>query len=541
MKKKILLMTAMVAVLMCVFAIFVSAAEPSYKDGEWIYAADGVTKITLRDTEGNPLIWYLSGEELKYVRADQTDETQSVYVKYNISASGSGFSGVSPEKTLKDIDIYENGVQIEGAGNTSAIVLFNMEKLDIDALNGWLWGSKHGCCPNMRGIYFPSSLKYIGQEGFTNTKLVQIWNMENTQLEYMNSCDFAATSTLTQEATNGVFQCPFTYGPPINLQRSKIKVYILNPVSEFNTCQKWYQFVRECSNLEKVIASSHYSIGFGEEAFRGTQNKYITFITGTEEDATNMRDNTQSAHNSGFKASIIISYDEYLKDQATYDNATNQAYIVYGYNYCDAFYKGTHQEDNNPCMVNCERCNTYGVAEKNPIHTLTATITYTSYDKAGEKKVHCTNDGCQYSDTEEASALFVSLGYSKPVNGNGSFTVGYQINSKAMNEYSTLTGKTFKYGLFVASQSKLGNNEAIDENGTAAQGVISADMTKIQHTVFELKIRGFVTDEQKAVKLALGAYVIETDSEGTSVSYLQIGTPLNGDKYYFTSYNEMMN
>jgi len=65
MKKKILLLCVMVAVLACILAISVCAAEPSYKDGEWIYADDDVTKLAIRDTDGNPLIWYMNGEELK--------------------------------------------------------------------------------------------------------------------------------------------------------------------------------------------------------------------------------------------------------------------------------------------------------------------------------------------------------------------------------------------------------------------------------------------------------------------------------------------
>jgi len=185
--KKIVLILSTVLVITCLFAISVSAAEPSYADGEWIYAADGTTKLAIRDTDGNPLLWYMNGEELKYVRADQTDKTQSVYVEYGISAGGSGFDTkvFSPQKTLKSIKVFDNGTEIMGYGSDLAaqkIVLMNLEWMDIDAFNGWLFGNKNGCCPLLRGIVLPSTLKGIGQEGFTNTKLVQIWNLENTQL-----------------------------------------------------------------------------------------------------------------------------------------------------------------------------------------------------------------------------------------------------------------------------------------------------------------------------------------------------------------------
>ena len=353
MKKKLLVIVAIMAMLIAVFAITASAAEPSYKDGEWIYAADGTTKLAIRDTDGNPLIWYMNGEELKYVRADQTDTTQSVYVVYKIEAGGNGFdtSILNPQKNLKDIDIYDNGTQIECSGINSALVLFNMEKLNIDALNGWLWGNKNGCCTKMRGIVFPSTLKGIGQEGFTNTKLVQAWNLENTQLFYLNSCSPFSTSTFTQEATGGVFITPYVDAAPISVQGSGVKVYIMSPVSTFNTCQKWYQLFRGCNKLEKVYAPEIMSQGYGEEAFRDNSSKYIVFYTGNEQGAIDMRTNTQEYCNGSLRGATIISYETYLADPTTYDNSTSTIYIVHSTNYCDAFYASTHLGDDYDCTT----------------------------------------------------------------------------------------------------------------------------------------------------------------------------------------------
>ena len=55
--------------------------------------------------------------------------------------------------------------------------------------------------------------------------------------------------------------------------------------------------------------------------------------------------------------------------------------------------------------------------------------------------------------------------------------------------------------------------------------------------MFELKIVGF-TDEQKDVKLAMGAYVAKIDRESTTYSYMQDDE--NGifdGRYCFVSYN----
>ncbi|MBQ2809585.1 MAG: hypothetical protein IJF11_01695 [Clostridia bacterium] len=535
MKRKLILLMAIVMALMCFFAISVSAAEPSYADGEWIYAADGTTKLAIRDTDGNPLIWYMNGETLKWVRADQTDTTQSVYVKYSISSGGSGFdtSKLNPEKTLKDIDIYDNGTQIEGSSINSQIVLFNMEKLDVDAINGWLWGNKNGCCTLMRGIVFPSTLKGIGQEGFTNTKLVQIWNLENTQLYYINACGFAQTSTLTQEATGGVFKNPQTVdAAPISAQYSNIKVYVMSPVCTFNTCQKWYQLFRGCNSLEKIIVPSHFAIGFGEEAFRDTPNKYITFITGTEADATNMRDNTQAAHNGGFQSSKIISYETYLADKETYDNATNQAYIVYGYNFCEAFYDNKHDLDvSKSCLIgdDCKReeCD-YATTTEFTSHSKAEALIYANgFASEGVYKCYCTNyELCEAMDgytVEARPAIFGTTGgYS--TNATGGITGGWIVDPNLVKEYNDLNPtKPINFGVVMINPTYLNGNRFFNDDyevdlKDGGKGAMMVPMSTNEYASFKFTVSGFTSDVLKDLELVITAYAYV---EGEDVQFIQ--------------------
>ncbi len=531
MKKKIFLTLAIVVVLTCLFAIAVSAAEPSYKDGEWIYAADGTTKLAIRDTDGNPLIWYMNGEELKYVRADQTDETLDVYVKYSISAGGSGFDAnvFSPQKTLKDIDVYDNGTQIEGATINSQIVLFNMEKLDIDALNGWLFGNKNGCCTIMRGIVLPSSLEGIGQEGFTNTKLVQIWNLENTQLFYMNASTFASTSTLTQEATGGVFKCPQTVdAAPITAQNSQIKVYVLSPVSTFNTCQKWYQLVRNCKKLEKVIASSNSKIGFGEEMFRDTPNQYITFFTGSEEDATSMRDNTQDYCNGGFKAAEIISYETYLSDQTTYDEAS-KVYIVYGYEFCLGFYNNVHDiksdDPDNKCCGICQReeCGKFAI-KQDAEHAEISKLAFGENKSdivdyyANMSVVHvCKYCETEMADAEEYGAMFENKGMSASLYDTVAIAFEIAINYDALKVYENITETTLAYGLVVSADPTATPITGVaDGNAVVGANTIKVSMTGAGYTNISTKIVNVPTTKT----LNCAGYVIE----GEKVTYLNYET-----------------
>ena len=164
-------------------------------------------------------------------------------------------------------------------------------------------------------------------------------------------------------------------------------------------------------------------------------------------------------------------------------------------------------------------------------------IVYSNYSQNGEKTVICGN--CGEQAVLEAPALFTCLGYSAPEDGIGGIAIGFTVNNVAIAEYEEATGKNVKYGVFAVLQSKLGDKDVFAEDGRAAEGVISAEITNYQFVAFELKIVGF-TDEQKDTKLAMGAYVAVTDGETTEYSYMQSGTPNENEKYCFVSYNDIV-
>ena len=49
-----------------------------------------------------------------------------------------------------------------------------------------------------------------------------------------------------------------------------------------------------------------------------------------------------------------------------------------------AFYEDEHVEDNNPCVINCSKCNVSGMAGSNPVHNEFLSIEYANgSDKGG--------------------------------------------------------------------------------------------------------------------------------------------------------------
>ena len=165
-------------------------------------------------------------------------------------------------------------------------------------------------------------------------------------------------------------------------------------------------------------------------------------------------------------------------------------------------------------------------------------IAYTDFSKAGCKTLKCAKCGADDITGGEAPALFICLGYSTPEDGREGLAIGFTLDKEALAEYEETTGKALNYGVFAILKDRLGDNDVFAQDGTAIAGAINADITSYEFTAFELRIEGFI-DEYKDVKLAMGAYVAETDGETTKYSYLQAGTPAENEKYCFVSYNDI--
>ncbi len=204
----------------------------------------------------------------------------------------------------------------------------------------------------------------------------------------------------------------------------------------------------------------------------------------------------------------VINASDYVETN-TYTGVN----LVVGYSHCVAYNNGVHQDKTDDIIV-------------------------TSFLEDIKVVSKCNLCG-MYDENGKISALFVCLGYSAPEYGTGGIAIGFMVDDKAVSEYEAITEKTVRYGVFAVSQYRLGDNDIFGEDGTASEGVVSANMTAYETAAFELKITGF-TDEQKDTKLAMGAYVAVTDGETTEYSYMQGGEPNENEKYSFVSYNDVV-
>lgn len=362
------------------------------------------------------------------------------------------------------------------------------------------FNNPNGGTTKIVGLVLPEGLTSIGEYAFTRCDITEI----------------VLPSTLT------------TIGQSVFLGCTSLK-----KVVALNTCFGQSMF-QNCSNVNELVLTERF-VTLGKDALASvSQTSFITYYTGTDYE----RIKSVCSSTTRLSQGKYYTYEDYINGDYTY----NKFMVIYDVNLCVAAFDGVHTEpqDDGNCTtaVTCSMCKEHTFKEALQ-HTIGEKITYTSFLEVGEYYNGCTNDGCTVGTTEETKALFAFLGYSVAEFGNGGMAICFSVDKEAIAKYEQVTGDTVKYGLFAASQKKLGTADIFDSNGNAADGVINADVTAFDLDIFELKITG-LTDENKGARLAIGAYVAVTGEGGVEYSYLQSSAPASGEKYYFVSYNDVL-
>ena len=519
MKKKILLIVSMVALLICVLAISTSAitqaeADKYYYDKVYV-TADGTQSLPIYEKVGDtyyPLVWFaydVLGEdgttvlETKYVKARFEDVTM-----YSQEPNQGRFNGVYYEYT------DENG--------------------DTIVLN-----SNHAVLINMRGGVASKTMRANGSNSWTNVTIKTLeWS--NTYLGYPSFTKIEAVyfplslTVASAPSTARVVDIDRHHNVSISFdtgafRNSTIKEIFVPGSANFNGGNSQFQWAK---SLETMIFGKGFNQNINGYTFQDTSLKRVYWMgTLSELNAITIAEN----NNKPFLDLTRISLTDYLAlDTATQDVGK---YLIYDVTECYLY--GHTPVKVNDCVAQCSICEET-IVNHNENASLDVSIVYTSYLQGGSKITACTNENCTHSVTTEAPALFTCLGYSASENGDGGIAVGYTVNKTAINTYEEFANVSLNYGVFAISQEKLGTGDVFDENGTVSANAISFDVTGYEYSAFVLKIVGF-TDAQKDVKLAMGAYVAVNDGEKTTYSYMQDEKKGNSDgRYYFVSYNDIV-
>ena len=285
----------------------------------------------------------------------------------------------------------------------------------------------------------------------------------------------------------------------------------------FYNCKK-LQYIRLPENLKKINANSFVGINLTVVV-----PKSVTIF-----EASNW-------------SSLTVQFTGNTSDHTGWAyQPSNISYVEH----CDAYYNGQHLTvDDFDCTTPllCANCGKE-FAKAQDSHDIKTSCTYENgFLNAGCYESKCQNQGCTYVEkSEKLDALFICLGYAVQEYGNSGIAIGYAINNKAIDNYKEITGATLKYGGFVALKDKIVNDSIFGNDGNAVEGAKITDISDRKFDLYEFKVTG-ITDDYKSVKLAMGVYVAVTSNETTKYAYLQNGTLAEGEKYVFTSYNELVN
>ena len=530
MKKRIFLMLAIVAVLVCALAITVGAQEikrfetDELQSGENITYLEGINEdMYLSDTgRNNSFYELLDPDFMARAVLKNSDGTYTTYPAWYFITYIQYLNGAEYSYTTDRINAMSD---ITGETySTSSIIRFEFPE----------YKAGHGF-----------SIKSYGSYGFVNAKYVRVPS-HATSISFRNAqnlveIEYAPGTVITSVSDKAFVDCH-------SLEIVRMPNSATSMGSEI-VCF-WSTNGSTAALKEIYLGASMASMGTKNPLNTANVNGLKIYVPETIDGATysfsthfpakSMLIFTGTkAQAEAFGALKTISYEEYKESGFAHEAGT----IVYGYSACDAFYDGQHVEktqDTNPCvLVDCENCRVQNLYVGNDsTHILASTTVYARYDMAGEDVIYCTNAGCIHRVATEAPALFKCLGYSVQSFGKGGVALAYSVNGEAIEEYTLKTGNSLKYGVFAVLKDKLGDNDVFSADGTVADGVINAEVSGYALSVFEIKVTGF-SDEQKDIKLAIGAYVEIENECAKEYSYMQFGTPNDGEKYSFVSYNDI--
>lgn len=535
MKKKLFLVAVMVFAFVLALTVAVSAEaihNSTTVDYDATVTLNDGTVLPLYDENNEALIWYISGTKEDGKNAYSSIRADDSQVLWHTKSWGevTGVSivltsGATYNKTtfvvvnMMDDDVVSNFGE---GGHT------NLGK----AITGFKW--VFDGCKNLEYAYLRLDTDGIYQTGFQGC----------SKLKYINLEDLTKLKRL---GNTGVFNgCTSLFsGQVLDLSKTTLEkiddgenIFKDVPIKGIILPETFWRFTasntfKDCTSLETVILDQNIS-QVGSNIFNGCTALRAIFFVGTEEKLDTFIANAEAAgSNEIITGATKVSYTAY-KALSSEAKATN-TYIVYDYSWCDAYNSGIHGETTtvNACVGICSVCNDFIVNHVDGNTSIS--ITYSSYEQDGIKTTTCLNESCTHTESTSAPALFTCLGFSVPSSGKQGIVIGFLINSNALAEYKNTTQGEFSFGVFAVLEQNIGTSDVIDANGVTAPKTICAELDSYDLVAFDLVVIGF-GDDQKDIDFAMGAYVID----GDKVSYLQARAPQDGAKYYFASYNTVL-
>ena len=527
--KKFLLVSLMITLLVCLFTVVVGAQETTVEDADFvggiIYKSTTNEFGTVNTAADTSTVYYYTStldttSRMVLKNADGTYSTYpTIYVMYTVTDSQGprwGFEKLNEitgeaydVSSVARIEFPEGTNHVRGSSfkNNTELVY-----VKIASTINQIKGNAFEGCSNLSKIEFNLNFEKYPEFG-SNLKSI---NNGSVFKNCTSLTELILPNSVTEVNTGAISGC------------TNLKVF--NPGASFTkTNNQPIGAPTESFILSDTYQGNCMLFSYDRISKPNRPTTLVFYYTGTLAQAQNLQEIETQCYE--IKYGTLVSYDEFTS--STFVRDTSLHYFVYGYNYCDAFFGGNHEiEAVNNCVSTCSVCDDT-IIKHNDLNAEAVTLTYDKgFLNIGVHKVVCSNEGCGYDVTVEAPAIFVCSGYSTPENGKCGLAISFTVNKNALADYEAINSESLKYGAFAVAYNNIGENDILSMNNA-----VMAEIDR-EYGSFEMKLTGFETEAQMNAKLTIGAYVIDKSGK---VTYLQPGTPLEGDKYCYVSYNSIVN
>ena len=537
----------MSALLLCLLATAVYAVEVDYSETATL--ADG-TVVPIYDSEGTPLIWYVSGTDADGNKLyssvpnnrNEANGSNDTYVTYTIN------KGYKTQLENINYHIY-NGTDYEVYTEESLETVV----VNLRGLTDFIYIHKGFKCSDIQYVYFNETLYDFCDyfKGSTALRLVDLSVCTSLEgglggVRNFYNCTNLHTVRLAPEVAYSL-KCN------ANNNWRFSGTAIVEIVIPENVTGLGVDNFKNCTLLESIFILGN-TTSLGQRNFLGCTNLTNVYILGNDPqiDIVSFAENFYQCEDGGkildfnsigkyfyfataneeylvavmeaIGASAIVSYDDFVSNPEAY---TEGRYVISGTNVCDVYYGEhvTNPENIHPCVDICEVCGKAFLLES-PAHILNTTAEYDSYLEGGKIITACTNEGCTYVAEEAIPALFECMGVSVKTFGDDlGITQGYYVNRAAIETYKAYSSD-FDFGVLVCANA----------DGTAMSPVPNGDKVvdvvfdKMANDYVEIKVTG-IPREYESIPVVLCIYVFEKGAysyvDNGVVSDTVIGTACN--------------
>ena len=490
MRKKILLGLSVVAVLVCLFAISVSAVEVDgiYYDlngtGEDAFAIVNDENRTSCTLENVVIPATIKVGEVTY-KVTSIEENAfgivngdpNAYIKYLTIGANVATVGQHAFRRVTTLQT----VVIANTNATSGINFYNAQfmgctgLISVDAKNAKI--SSYGShsfdgCSSLTTIDFVSTLTSIGDNAFKDCVNLQNGDLSNTQVKSIASWAFGSCKSITE------FKFPTT------LESISNNNFLYCPV--------------------EMYVFPHSMKSFGKDMLAHQSKIKVLIMPAVDENTTGINNFLY-----GTKPNVVI----YSGDNVEYFKSLSSNFSAYDVKPFDEYVPGTTYAKNTIFYGSgktCSSCNGLLGAKGFIYKDLLTEM------KNGQVCTHCAKENV----AETYAPVFVDLGYSTyNVGGSCSILQGFKIDydSVAIYNENFTNAKIGEFGVLAVAAKKV-DTVAFDENGDALDGVLDyAIQTGLNY--FDIRVIGIpengMLDENTAyadAKLHMCAYVYVGDT-----------------------------